>query len=164
MSESTGGPREAGAPLDLREVFARPWTGEATVWRPWWLRWVPLLPTGFGFLTEVTAHGDHVVVRDTQTFADGRVWHRTMQGELLAPGRWRMSADDMPGGTEISVGSDGYTFTPYTIWAPVVGPVKVPLRCADEVRLEDDATLTDTIDLRFLRIHVGTVSMRLRRT
>ena len=28
--------------LDLRELFARPWSGRATLWRPWWLRWRPL--------------------------------------------------------------------------------------------------------------------------
>lgn len=152
------------APLDLREVFDRPWTGRATIWRPWWLRLVPFLPTRFDFRTEVVADGDAVVVRDTQTFPDGRVWHRTMQGVRLAPDRWRMEADDMPGGAEITVRSDGYSFTPYTIWAPVLGPVTVPLRCTDEVRLEDPASLTDTIVLRFLGIRVGVLTMSLRRT
>jgi hypothetical protein len=152
------------APLDLREVFARPWSGEATIERPWWLRWVPLLPTRFSFRTEITSEGDVVEVRDTQTFPNGRVWHRTMHGELVAPGRWRMGAADMPGGAEIVVGSDGYVFTPYTIWAPVLGGVKLPLRCEDEVRFESDTSLTDTIKLHFLGIRVATATMQLTRT
>lgn len=151
-------------PLDLRQVFARPWAGEATIRRPWWLRWVPLLPTRFAFRTQAVPDGNGVRVHDTQTFPNGRTWQRTMRGELLSPGRWRMSAEDMPGGAEITVGSDGYTFTPYTIWAPVLGPVKVPLRCHDEVRFEDSERLTDTIQLHFLGIHVGALTMRLRRT
>ncbi len=40
------------APLDLREIFARAWSGEATIRSPWWLRWIPFLPTGFTFRTE----------------------------------------------------------------------------------------------------------------
>ena len=150
-------------PLDLREVFARPWAGEATLWRPWWLRWVPLLPTGFGFRTEVTSQGAGLVVNDTQTFPNGRVWQRTMYCEPTGPNGWRMSAADMPGGAEITVGSDGYSFA-YTIWALVFGPVKVRLKCRDEVRFVDEASLIDTIEMRFLGIHVGTVTMRLRRT
>ncbi|RNL79612.1 DUF3833 family protein [Nocardioides marmorisolisilvae] len=103
-----------------------------------------------------------VVVNDTQTFPNGKVWERTMRGELLEPGRWRMTADDMPGGALITVGSDGYTFT-YRIWVPLLGPLKVPLRCHDEVRFSDEATLLDTIEFRFLGIRVGTLTMQLRR-
>jgi hypothetical protein len=153
----------APAPLDLGEVFASPWVGEATIWRPWWLRWVPL-QTRFEFRTEAVPTDNGVVVNDTQTFPNGRVWERTMLGERLAPDRWRMSADDMPGGAEIAVRSDGYSFTPYTIWAPVLGSVKVPLRCHDEVQFEDEACLLDTIEFSFLGVKVGTLTMRLRRT
>jgi hypothetical protein len=152
------------APLDLRAVFARPWSGAATVWRPWWLRWIPLLPTRFDFRTDVVADGDAVHVSDTQTFPDGKVWHRVMRGELVGPGRWRMTAPDMPGGAEITVDANGYTFTPYRIWAPVLGPVKVLLRCHDEVRFSDAESLVDTIQLRFLGVHVATVTMHLRCT
>lgn len=150
-------------PLDLAEVFVCPWTGPATIWRPWWLRWVPFLPRRFDFRTVAVPDGDRVVIKDTQTFPNGQVWERTMDGEAIAPGRWRITAEDMPGGAEITVGSHGYTFTPYTIWAPVLGPVKVRLRCNDEIVFDDETSLTDTIRLRFLRIHVGTVTMRLRR-
>lgn len=151
-------------PLDLREVFARPWTGEAIVRRPWWLRWIPFVPTRFDFRTEVVADGDTVVVTDTQTFPNGRVWLRTMHGRLVGPGRWQMSADDMPRGAALTVGSDGYVFDPYTIWAPVLGPLKVPLRCSDEVRFEAEDLLVDTIVFRFAGIRVGVATMRLRRT
>ncbi len=151
------------APLDLREVFSVPWAGEATIWRPWWLRWVPLLPRRFAFRTEVVADGGSVLVNDTQAFPDGRVWHGTMRGDLIGPGVWRMSAEDMPGGTEITVRSDGYSFKPYTIWAPILGPLTVPLRCSDDVRFEGDEALTDTIMLRFLGLRVGVLTMHLRR-
>jgi hypothetical protein len=128
------------------------------------LRWVPLLPTRFEFSTQAVPRGDGVLVHDTQTFPSGKVWERTMQGELVEPGLWRMTADDMPGGTTITVGSDGYTFTPYRIRVPVLGPLTVTLRCHDEVRFSDDSSLTDTIEFRFLGIPVGTLTMQLRRT
>ncbi|RZI82936.1 MAG: hypothetical protein EOO67_17635 [Microbacterium sp.] len=150
-------------PLDLREVFDRPWTGQARVVRPWWLRWVPFVPTGFDFRTEVVPTEDGAIVHDTQTFPDGRVWERTMHGRITGPGRWQMTADDMPGGAEIVVGPDGYAFA-YTIWAPVLGPLRLPLRCTDEVRFDSADSLTDTIVFRFLGLHVGTLTMRLRRT
>jgi len=151
-------------PLDLSEVFATAWAGQASTWLPWWIRWVPLVPTRFHFRTQAVPTATGVVVHDTQKFPNGRVWRRTMIGERLAPDRWRMTADDMPGGAEITVRGDGYTFTPYTIWIPVLGPVKVPLRCRDEVLFEDEASLLDTIEFRFLGVRVGTLTMRLRRT
>lgn len=57
------------------------------------------MPTRFDFTTQaIPAEGGDVLVRDTQTFPNGKVWVRVMHGELLAPGRWRMTAEDMPGG------------------------------------------------------------------
>lgn len=87
-----------------------------------------------------------------------------MRGELLSPGRWQMTAEDMPGGTEITVGPDGYAFSPYTIRVPILGPVTVPLKGYDEVRFIDATSLEDTIELRFRGVRVGRVSMRLRRS
>ncbi len=155
-----------GAPLDLREVFARPWTGTATVWRPWWLRWLPIA-SGFDFRTEIAevelAETTGLLVSDTTTFSNGKTWARTMRARIIEPGRWKVSAKDMPGGAEQTVSSDGFRFTRYTILTPVLGPIRVPLRCDDDVRLVDANTMTDTIEMRFLGVHVGTVTMRLKR-
>ena len=156
----------AGAPLDLREVFAEPWAGTAVVRRPRWLRWLPVA-SSFHFRTEISnvelAETTGLLVHDTTTFPNGRTWRRTMTARLVAPGQWEIRAKDMPGGAEQQVTTDGFTFTPYTILAPVIGPVRVPLRCEDEIRLLDGRTMTDTIAMRFLGVPVGTVEMRLTR-
>lgn len=155
------------APLDLRELFARPWTGQATVWRPRWLRWLPVV-SQFHFRTEISdvelAETIGLLVHDTTTFPNGKIWKRTMRARMVAPGRWVVSAGDMPGGAEQTVASDGFRFTPYTILAPVVGPIRLPLRCNDEIRLVDPTMIVDEIEMRFAGVHVGTVTMQLART
>ncbi|MBO9521922.1 MAG: DUF3833 family protein [Nocardioidaceae bacterium] len=153
------------APLDLRELFAHPWQGTATVARPWWLRWFPVATT-FAFRTEVSdldqAETTGLTVHDTTTFPNGRTWQRTMNARLVGEGHWRITAADMPGGTDQHVTADGFRFS-YTILAPVLGPLRVPLRCDDEVRLVDPDTMVDTLEMRFLGLRVGRVTMRLRR-
>lgn len=44
-----------------------------------------------------------------------------------------------------------------------MGPIRLPLRCHDEVTLVDETTMADKIELRFLGVHVGTVTMHLKR-
>lgn len=152
-------------PLDLREVFAEPWSGEATIWRPWWLRWLPLAPSRVHFRTRITdahlAETTGLTVHDTTTFPNGRVWERTMNARLIGPGRWVITADDMPGGAEQLVGPDGFAFSPYTILVPVLGPVRARLRCTDEITMADERTMLDTIEMRFLGIVVGRMTMEL---
>jgi hypothetical protein len=150
-------------PLDLREVFSRPWEGEATISKPWWLRWFPV-PSRFRFRTEVAnvtpAGWD---IHDTTSFPGGATTRRTMRCEPIGRGRLRLSAGDMPGGAEITVTPDGFRFTPYTIATPVLGRIRVPLRYLDEVRLETETSLLDTIEIHFLGVRVATITMRLHR-
>lgn len=152
-------------PLDLRELFAVPWSGPLTLWRPWWLRWLPLARP-VHFRTEVEdahlAETTGLRVKDTMTFANGRAWERSMTARLVAPDRWQVIADDIPGGAEQAVYDDRFVFTPFTILFPLLGTLRVPLRCTDEIVLVDD-TLVDTSEMRFLGIRVGRMVMRLTR-
>ena len=151
-------------PLDLRHLFAQPWAGTALVWRPWWLRWLPA-PGLFEFRSEIaSSEGDSWDVIDTTTFPDGTVRERRMRARQLAPDRLTLTADDMPGGAVVRPRADGFDFTPYVIRTPLIGPLRLPLRYFDEVHLEDDGTMIDTIELRFLGIRLARVTMRLRRT
>jgi hypothetical protein len=153
-----------GTPLDLRSVFAEPWSGDARLWRPWWLRWLPI-PSRFAFRSEIADVTDSGwEVRDTTTFPNGQVQVRTMRCTPLADGRLRLSAEDMPGGAEVTPRPDGFDFSPYTIKTPVLGPLRVSLRFTDNVRLEPDQTMVDEIEMRYLGVRVGMVRMRLRRT
>lgn len=155
---------DCGTPVDLRELFARPWSGPVTMSRPRWLRWLPTA-SPVHFRTEISgvdsAESIGLIVHDTMTFAHGKTWQRTMTARLLEPGHWRITAKDMPGGTEQWVTADGFRFAPYTILAPVLGPIRVPLRCEDEVQLLDAKTMIDEVKMTFLGIPVGTIEMRL---
>jgi hypothetical protein len=149
-------------PFDLRDIFARPWEGDAVVERPPWLRWFPA-PHSFRFSTEIAnVSGDEWDVIDTVTLPGGSVQRRTMHARQIAPDRVRTTADDMPGGTELRLRDDGFDFTPYVIRTPVLGPLRLPLRYTDSVRLEADGTLVDRIEMRFLGAFVGRITMRLQ--
>lgn len=156
----------ASPPLDLRVVFASPWVGGATIWRPWWLRWLPIA-SRLQFRTEISdiqlAETSGLLVRDTTTFPNGRTWERTMRARLVGPGHWKISATDMPGGAEQRVTAEGFSFTPYTILAPALGPIRVPLRCDDQITMVDDSTMLDEIEMRFFGIRVGRLTMLLKR-
>lgn len=154
----------ATAPVDLRELFARPWTGTGELRLARGLRWLPI-PTTFRFRSEILDPSDtgwHV--RDTTTFPDGRVQVRVMRCTRLADGRLRLTAADMPGGAEVSPRHDGFDFSPYTIRTPVLGGLRVPLRFTDSVRLLPDGTMVDRIEMRWLGVLVGAVTIRLRRS
>ncbi len=151
-------------PLDLRELFAAPWEGYGELWRPAWLRWLPL-PSTFHFRSSILdATADSWEVLDTMTFPDGSTQQRRMHCRQVTPERLLLTAEDMPGGAEVRPRSDGFDFTPYVIRTHVLGPLRIPLRHIDTVQLEPDGTLLDTIELGFLGLRVGRVTMRLHRT
>ena len=146
--------------LDLRGLFAAPWGGSGILWLPWWLRWVPK-PRTFTFRSEILGSaGESWDVLDTMTYPDGSTWIRRMHCQVLPHGRMKLSAEDMPGGAEITPRHDGFDFSPYVIEAPILGPLRARLRCCDVVRIED-GRMTDRIELRFLGVRVGLMTMHL---
>jgi hypothetical protein len=150
-------------PIDMRELFADPWEGEARVRLAWWLRWFPA-PRRFRFRTEIAdLSGDTWQVVDTTTWPDGTTQSRRMRAQRLAADRVRVDADDMPGGAEITTRHDGFDFSPYVIRTPVLGRLRVPLHHRDRVTLTAPGELVDEIDVRVLGLRVATVTMRLRR-
>jgi hypothetical protein len=154
---------QGAALVDLGAVFAHAWEGEGTVWRPRWLRWLPL-PTSFRFRSErFNVAGDSWKVLDTLTFPNGRVQQRTMHARQLAADEVRVTAEDMPGGAVLRSRPGGFDFSPYVIRTPILGPIRLPLRHHDSVTLVDDDTMIDTIELRLARIRIATVTMRLKR-
>ena len=151
-------------PVDLRELFSKPWVGEGSIWRPWWLRWSPG-PSRFAFRSEIANETDDSWdVIDTTTFPNGSVERRRMRAEVASHGRMRLTADDMPGGAEVIARADGFDFTPYVIRTPVAGRLRVPLRYVDSVRLTDDGVMLDTIEMRALGIRIARITMRLQRS
>jgi GrpB-like predicted nucleotidyltransferase (UPF0157 family) len=149
--------------LDLRELFAEPWEGEGRIWRPWWLRLLPL-PGTFRFRSEIVNATDGAWdVLDTTVFPDGSEQRRRMHCRRLADDRLWLTAEDMPVGAEVRPRANGFDFSPYVIRTPVLGRLRLPLRYLDSVELMPDGTMVDSIELRLLRICVGRVRLVLRR-
>ncbi len=67
----------------------------------------------------------------------------------------------MPGGAEVIARQDGFDFSSYTITTSVLGPLRVPLRFTDSLRLTSLDTMLDKIEMRFLGVLVGRVTIRL---
>ena len=150
-------------PLRPREFFGRPWSGEGE-WRPRpWVAWLSG-PRRFRFRSSPTWITDEVwLVHDTTHWSDGRVERRDFVATLTAADRIRFTGADMPGGAEIRLAADGFTFSPYLISAAVPFlPVPVLVRCHDTCRLEQTGELVDTIDVGMLGLSLGTQVMRLR--
>lgn len=149
--------------LDLRELFASPWEGTGILWLPWWLRWLRQ-PRTFRFRSEIVGPaGESWDVLDTMTFPDGSTWPRRMHCRSLSDGRLRLIAEDMPGGAEITPRDDGFNFSPYVIRAPIIGPLRARLHCRDAVTVQNSDHMTDAIELRFLGVRVGRMTMHLER-
>jgi hypothetical protein len=154
-----------GDVLDLRELFAHPWEGEGSVWLPLWLRWMPV-PRTFRFRTEMAnVTGNAWDVIDTTTYPNGNVERRRMRAHQTSPTQISLEADDMPQGAQNHLRADGFDFEPYLLRVKVLGRLRLPLRCRDQVRVtEDGKTLVDSLEMRLLGILVGRAKIRLKRT
>jgi uncharacterized protein DUF3833 len=151
----TSGSGHALSPLRPREFFSRPWAGGGEL--------IPRLMGArrFRFRSRCDFLGDEEwIVHDTMEFEDGKTSQRTMRARLVAPDRVEVTADDMPGGTELQLEERGFRFRPYVLKVPV-GPLRIRMRCSDRCWLDDADVLHDEIELRVLRVPIGQITMRL---
>ncbi len=150
-------------PLRPREFFGRAWTGEGQLLLYPTFLWRRFAPR-FRARRETTWLSDEAfVVEDRAEFLSGHVESRRRFCELVAPDRFRITSADLLEPTELRVDESGFRVAPYRMRVPY-GPVGVTLRCWDELRLEPDGTLVDTIDMRFLGVPVARVVVRARLT
>ena len=151
-------------PLEPRDFFGTPWSGEGEwIPRPW-LRWLPG-PRHFRFHSFTTWITDELwLVHDTTVWEDGLQERRDGTARLVAADRIRLTYDDMVGGTEIQLRADGFSFSPYRMLvAPPVLPIPVQVRARDTCRWDGSAKeLHDTIELRLVTVPLGRQVMRLR--
>jgi hypothetical protein len=103
------------------------------------------------------------LVHDTTTWEDGRIERRDFLATLIAPDRIRLTGPEMPGGSEIRLAADGFTFSPYLVSAVVpILPIPVLVRCDDASRLESSGELVNTVDVSLLGLALGRQVIRLR--
>lgn len=150
-------------PLHPREFFGPPWSGEGE-WIPRkWLSWLPG-PRRMRFHSYTSWLTEQLWwVHDTTTWEDGHVERRDFLATRVASDRIRFTGAEMPGGSEIQLEADGFSFTPYLITVVAPGlPVPVLVRCRDTCRLLAGGELIDTIEVSMLGLPLGKVVMRLR--
>jgi hypothetical protein len=149
-------------PLQPRAFFSGVWVGEGEMRPAAWLRW--LLPTekvravSRPRWTSETAWQ----VAERFEFSHSPPIDREMRVEIVAPDRLRVTAADMPGGTEILLAEDSFRFTPYLIEAARFG-LEWRLRCRDESRIRPDGLIENLIHMAFLGIPVMSMDVLIER-
>lgn len=145
------------SPLRPLEFFKPPWSGPGEL--------VPRFPgqrhRTFAFRSETEFLTEtEWLVHDTTDFDDGETSTRTMRARLVGPDRIAIAADDMPRGAELQLEERGFRFRPYLLEVPV-GRTRVRVRCDDRCRLDEQGVLHDEIEMRFMRVRVGRITMAL---
>jgi hypothetical protein len=151
-------------PLQPREFFGTPWSGEGE-WTPRpWLCWLPG-PRRFRFRSFTSWLTDELwLVHDTTIWEDGREERRDGLARLVAADRIRFTYDDMPGGTEIQLYIDGFAFAPYRMLV-VIPFLPIPLQILAHDSCSWDAAsheLRDTINVSLIGLPPGRQVTRLR--
>lgn len=99
--------------------------------------------------------------RDELEFESGRLIKTTLTCHVVGKDRLHVTCPDMPGGADILLARDGYTFTPYR-WQTRVGPFTIRLRCFDANTVDQDGVIHDRVEMRWLRMPVATFTMRVK--
>lgn len=151
-------------PLQPRQFFGTPWSGEGE-WTPRpWLGWLPGARR-FRFRTFTSWLTDELwLVHDTTIWEDGREERRDGTARLVAPDRIHFTYDDMPGGTEVQLHADGFVFSPYRMLV-LIPFLPVPLQILAHDTCRWDAAreeLQDTIDVRLIGLPLGRQVMTLQ--
>ena len=121
-----------------------------------WLRW--LLPTEkVRAVSRPRWTSDRTwQVAERFEFSHSPPIDREMAVEIVAPDRLRVTAADMPGGTEIILFANGFRFTPYLINARRFG-LEWRLRCRDDSRIRPDGLIENDIRMSLFGIPAMTM-------
>jgi hypothetical protein len=146
-------------PMSPRDFFASAWTGEGEL---------TLLPTfiwgrfrqRFTLTREITWISDDAwVVDDRAVLAAGGVETRRLVCRFTASDRILVTAAELPDGAEVSLSEEGYRIWPFRVLVPI-GPIGFILGARDHHRVEDDGTVVDTMEFRFVGVPVARLKIR----
>ena len=98
---------------------------------------------------------------DVLEFESGRKLEIPFLSEILDEQRLHVASPNMPGGADVQLSDDGYTFSPYVILTHV-GPFKVHLRCTDVNVIDREGLIHDRVEMRWLGLRVATLTMTIR--
>jgi hypothetical protein len=150
------------SPLEIRDFFRGVWVGEGEMRPALWLRW--LLPTEkVRAVSRPRWTSDRTwQVEERFEFSRSPAIDREMAVEIVAFDRLRVTAADMPGGTEIILFADGFRFTPYLIKVRRFG-LEWRLRCRDDSRIRPDGLIENDIRMSLFGIPVMTMHALIER-
>lgn len=151
----------APAALRPRDFFGSAWSGEGIA-----LGIPALLSRPFGahftLSRETTWLSDEVaIVRDRAVFSNGRLEERLRYARIVDPSHIRVSSDDMPNGTDVTITDEGYQVAPYRLLVPI-GPLGFMVTARDQATVEHDGTLQYLVRVSWHGLPVARVEMRAR--
>lgn len=145
-------------PLQPRDFFSGVWSGRGTFSPLPFFRWcAPVEEVRYEGRTTWLSNTIWVVEEWFEPSAGHRI-ERTMFSRLVAPDRIHVTADDMPGGADLTLSATGFDFAPYYMWVPYRGR-KWWIRCIDRNRVDSDGVIHDTVNMYFLRLPVATMHL-----
>ncbi len=149
------------SPLQPRQFFSGTWTGEGElrfVGMGGWLRGPERFryQTRLRWITEARSEYTDVI-----EFEFGRKLEIPFVSEIVDEQRLHVASPDMPGGADIQLSEDGYTYSPYTI-VTRVGPLRFQLHCTDVNRIDREGLIHDRVEMRWLGLRVATLTITIR--
>jgi len=151
----------APSPVQPREFFSGIWTGEGEVRFLGPARWFRR-PETFRYQTQVhwitESHSQFI---DVFEFERGRRLEIPFVSEVVGARRLHVTSPDMPGGADILLSEQGYTYSPYVLLVRF-GPFQVRLHCTDVNVVESDGVIHDRAEMKWLGLHIATLTMRIR--
>ncbi len=148
-------------PLQPREFFDGTWTGEGE------LRYRGILslfwrPDRFRYATSGRwVSNTQKDFEDRLEFDSGLVMRLPFTAEIIDERRLRVTSNHMPGGAEVLLSENGYTYTPYVILVRR-GPFRVRLHCRDVNVVDKDGVIHDRVEMSWLGLPQATLTMTIQ--
>jgi hypothetical protein len=152
--------RRKPTPLDPQSFFTGIWSGEGDLLPSRLLRMV-LPQEHFRYIGTMNWLSDSQwEVHDHYEFARGQVIDLHLSIEMVGNRRLHATSANMPGGADILLSEERFSFTPNTIHIKR-SCLLLRLRCFDTSQIGTGGSIANTIKIRFLGLPVATMILRV---
>lgn len=98
---------------------------------------------------------------DVLEFDSGRTLAIPFISEIVDERTLHVASPEMPGGADLHLSEDSYTYSPYVTLAHV-GPFTVRLHCTDVNLIDREGLIHDRVEMRWLGLRVAILTMTIR--
>lgn len=98
---------------------------------------------------------------DVFEFESGRKLVVPFVSEVVDERKVHVTSPDMPGGADIHLSEDGYTYSPYVTLARI-GPFKFHLHCSDANVIDQEGLIHDRVEMRWFGLRLAILTMTIR--